>query len=101
MKASRVTGRAPFSMSDPTTPGVHTLAPTPSLLERLQPSIDREIAALPAGANGAFLAVANPAGGNLAVVARSTDNRLAVVGWVAKRWDAPALDYGVSTKVTW
>jgi hypothetical protein len=82
-------------------PAVRTQPPSRSLLERLQPSIDREIAALPAGANGAFLTVANQTGGNLAVVARTSDNRLQVVGWVAKKWDAPALDYGVSTQVTW
>jgi hypothetical protein len=82
-------------------PGVVTSAPAPTLLERLQPSIDREIAALPADANGAFLTVANREGGNLAVVAKTTDGSLAVVGWVAKRWDTKDVDYGVSTKVTW
>ena len=85
----------------PKPPGVHTTPPDKPLLERLQASIDREIAALPAGANGAFLGVANRDGGNLAVVAKTDDGRLAVVGWVAKRWDNRAVDYGVSTKVIW
>lgn len=81
--------------------GVHTTPPPAPLLERMQASIDREIAALPATANGAFLATATKESSNLAVVGRSKDGRLAVVGWVAKRWDTDAVDYGVSTRYTW
>lgn len=81
-------------------PGVAFNAPPEEQMPSIRAALDRAVAELPEGANGALVGVATPRGANAAIVARS-GNRWQVAAWIGKTWDAPQVDGGVRVMKTW
>lgn len=80
--------------------GVAFNAPPEEQLPSIRAALDRAIAELPAGANGALVGVATPRGANAAIVAR-TEHGWQVAAWIGKTWMTPQVDGGVRVMKTW
>lgn len=79
--------------------GVAYNAPPPHLLDDALRIVNQGIAQLPAGADGAVVAVGTDAGVNGAIVAK-VNQHFNVVGWVGKNWGS-AITYGGAATFIW
>ena len=79
--------------------GVSYEPPPGHLLQDALRIVSEGVAQLPAGANGAIVAVGTDAGVNGAIVAKVSQH-FEVVGWVGKNWGS-AVTYGGAATFVW
>lgn len=79
--------------------GVAFNAPPEDLVPSIRASLDKAIATLPPGANGALVGIATERGVNAAVVAKG-DHGWQVSAWIGKTWSGP-VEAGARVMKTW
>jgi hypothetical protein len=84
--------------------GVAMNIPPAELIPSITEAVNKAMAAIPAGATGALVAIYTPKGANLAL-AQKVGEHVKVTAWLGKTW-APkpgeaAWDYGAAATVTW
>lgn len=93
---------ADIAFASPLNPRSGVVVTPPGMIRSaIKLEVDRALADIPKDKNGAMVAVATPAGVNLAIAAK-TGNGWEVVGWIGKSWAAGSkIDYGAQVKKTW
>ena len=80
-------------------PGVQFKTPPSQFMQTIQAELDRSLAALPAGAQGALVGIATAAGVNAAIVTRVGPG-WDVAAWIGKSWGEPVVG-GALVRKTW
>jgi len=85
--------------------GVALNPPPTFLLPSIGAAIDKAVAGIPSGKNGALVGIVTPVGANLAIVHRIGES-FAVTAWIGRSWGPKVdgqnpFDYGAECRMTW